>query len=320
MTGIGDWLAGLLAAVGLAADEPAGRIVQGYVEGEYVQVAAPAAGTLAALPVERGRTVRAGDPLFALDLRTAAAEHDRAAAALAQAEAQLADLQTGRRPEELAVIAAQRAQADAAFKLAEAQLRRQEALVAGGTTAGDRLDQARAAYERAYAWAAQLTAEWQAATLPARPGQIRAAEAGVAMAEAALVQAERRLAELAPSAPADALVEDTYFTVGEWVPAGTPVVSLLPPEGLKLRFFVPEPALAGLAPGDAVGVACDGCPADLTAVVTYLAPEAEYTPPVIYSVGSRDKLVFLAEARPAGDAAAIAALHPGLPVDVELPP
>uniref|UniRef100_UPI00054EC4B5 HlyD family efflux transporter periplasmic adaptor subunit n=1 Tax=Azospirillum brasilense TaxID=192 RepID=UPI00054EC4B5 len=142
------------------------------------------------------------------------------------------------------------------------------------------------------------------------PEQIRAAENAVAQAEAALAQADKRLTELAPPAPEAALVEDTLFNPGEWVPAGAPVVSLLPP------VFVPELLMARVRPGDRVTVRCDGCPPGLSARVTYVAPRVEYTPPVIYSVGSREKLVVRVEARLEDGAT----LNPGLPVDVELPP
>jgi HlyD family secretion protein len=89
---------------------------------------------------------------------------------------------------------------------------------------------------------------------------------------------------------------------------------LLPPQNLKVRFFVPEEARAKLAVGTVVAMRCDGCPANLRARVTFIASDAEFTPPVIYSVGSREKLVWMVEAVPEG-----AVLSPGQPVDVTLP-
>jgi HlyD family secretion protein len=111
-------------------------------------------------------------------------------------------------------------------------------------------------------------------------------------------------------------VTDTLFARGEWVPAGAPVVSLLPPANVKVRFFVPEPRLGGVKVGQKVSLACDGCPAAVAATITYIAPQAEFTPPVIYSKENRAKLVFLVEAKPA--AADASKLHPGQPVDVTL--
>lgn len=314
MSWIAETLAAALAVLGLGGGD-AVPLAHGYAEGEYLRIAAPVAGTLDTLAVTRGGRVEAGAPLFALDRTSARAERDRLAAGLAQARAQLADLRTGRRPDELAVVAAQRAQAEAALRYSEAELARQQTLVARKVSSNDRLDAARASRDGDRARLEELTAQLAVSNLPARPEQIRAAEDAVAQAEAALAQADKRLAELAPSAPEAALVEDTLFNPGEWVPAGAPVVSLLPPTKRKLVFFVPEPLMARVRPGDEMTVRCDGCPPGLTARVTYVAPRVEYTPPVIYSVGSREKLVFRVEARLEDGAA----LNPGLPVDVELP-
>jgi HlyD family secretion protein len=162
---------------------------------------------------------------------------------------------------------------------------------------------------------AQREAELATARLGARSDQQQAATAAVGAARARLEQAQWALAQKRQAAPAGGLVFDTLFQVGEYVPAGRPVVSLLPPGNIKVRFFVPEPALSRLRVGQAVTVQVDGG-ASLTATIDYLAPRAEYTPPVIYSRETRAKLVFLAEARPA--AADAARLHPGQPVEVRL--
>jgi HlyD family secretion protein len=110
-------------------------------------------------------------------------------------------------------------------------------------------------------------------------------------------------------------VTDTLFARGDWVPSGAPVVSLLPPGNVKVRFFVPETQLGTVSVGQKVAVSCDGC-APISATVSFIAPQAEYTPPVIYSKESRSKLVFLVEAKPAPEDAL--KLHPGQPVDVAL--
>ena len=113
------------------------------------------------------------------------------------------------------------------------------------------------------------------------------------------------------------LVFDTMYRTGEWVPAGSPVVRMLPAENVKVRFFVPEAVLGSLTPGARVEIRCDGCPAALPAVVSYVSVQAEYTPTNIYSNDTRAKLVFMVEARPQpGDAAR---LHPGQPVQVTWP-
>ena len=163
---------------------------------------------------------------------------------------------------------------------------------------------------------AELTAQLEVAQMTARQDEIRAAEFEAAAARAALAQAAWRLGQKSVAAPMDALVHDTLYVRGEWIPAGSPVVSLLPPQNIKVRFFVPESDFGRLRTGDLISVSCDGCGEPITAPVTYISPQAEYTPPVIYSRDTRTKLVFLIEARPAP--ADAARLHPGQPVDVRL--
>jgi HlyD family secretion protein len=106
------------------------------------------------------------------------------------------------------------------------------------------------------------------------------------------------------------------YREGEWVPAGSPVLRMLPPENVKVRFFVPQTLVGALAIGQNVVLHCDGCTANVPAKITFISPEAEYTPPIIYSNETRSKLVFMIEARPAPDKAV--GLHPGQPVEVRL--
>jgi HlyD family secretion protein len=237
-------------------------------------------------------------------------------AARAQAHANLDDLRKGKRIPELDVIAAQKDQAEAALRLSEVQLKRQETLHASGNTARERVDEARSIRDRDRGRVAELTAQLEVGRMAAREDDIRAAEAAVAMSDAAVIRAEQQLADLAPVAPQAALVEETYYRQGEWVQASAPIVSLLPPDHIKIRFYVPEARLAGLAIGQQVRIRCDGCATGLTARVSFIAPSAEYTPPVIYSNESRAKLVYRIEARPE----AVTPLHPGQPIDILLAP
>jgi HlyD family secretion protein len=100
------------------------------------------------------------------------------------------------------------------------------------------------------------------------------------------------------------------------VAAGSPVVSILPPENRKIRFFIPEPRLGTLQIGQSVSVSCDGCGDPMAMTISYISPQAEYTPPVIYSKDSREKLVVMLEAVP--NATDAARLKVGQPVDVML--
>lgn len=291
---------------------------QGYAEGEYVFVAAALPGALDALAVQRGDEVKAGALLFRLESKNELAAKDEASERLKRAAAQLENLKKGKRPSELDAIRAQQAQAQAALQLSELQLKRMERLLGSGAITREQLDQARSGYDRDRARLAEINAQAQTARLGAREDEIRATAAEVGAARAALAQAEWRLEQKSVSATADGVIDDTLYVQGEWVPAGAPVVSLLPPQNIKIRFFVPETALGALHIGQGVTVTCNGCGAPIAAQIRFIASQAEYTPPVIYSKETRSKLVFMAEAWPAPQDAV--KLHPGQPVDVALKP
>jgi HlyD family secretion protein len=289
----------------------------GYVEGEALYVAAPVSGTLASRPVERGLRVSAGAPLFALDPRTAEASAAQAAAQVQSAQASLSDLGAAReRTPEIDVARAAEASARAQLVRAEADFRRFADLAAKGFASRTQLDAARAAKDSAAAQVAQAQAQQRAGVLSVGRGtQQAAAAAQVVGAKAALAAEARRRQEIAPVSPAAGQVEQTYFNPGEWVPANQPVVSIIPDDKRKIRFFVPQDRVAGIHPGMAVQFSCDGCGAERTATVRYIAPRAEYTPPVIYSEHARSKLVFMVEAMLPADRP----LPLGLPVAVRVP-
>lgn len=311
--------AGVLTAIALlgACSEPARNAYQGYAEGEYVFVALPYAGTLEKLPVQRGQQVAEGAPLFALEQAAEQAATREAEARLNSAEARLTNLQGGRRKAELDVVRAQSASAVAAQTLSDTQLRQQEQLYGRGFISRSRLDEAKASHDRDAARVAEAEAQFRNARQSiGREAEISAARAETDAARAQLAQAQWRLAQKNAAAPTAALVQDTFFSQGEWVPAGAPVLSLLPPGNIKLRFFAPEAVVGSLKTGQAVSIACSGCATPVPARISFIAPQAEYTPPVIYSKESRAKLVFLVEAKPASEDAV--RLHPGQPVDVTL--
>ncbi len=250
--------AGLLSLLGLASPAPN---FQGYVEGDYLRIGAPATGTLSELYVVEGGSAVQGAPLFRLNTTADLAQRDGAVARLAEAKAQLG--------------------------LSLVTLKRQEALVRSDFASRQQYDQAISA--------------------------VAADQARVHLAESDIAAAEQRLRDDAPLIPADSFVEKVYYRPGEVVTGGQPIVSLLPPGNVKVVFFVPEAALGALRMGQKMAFACDGCDDHQTGTVRYIASQAEYTPPVIYSVGSRDKLVFRVEAWPD---TAPQRLHPGQPVDV----
>jgi HlyD family secretion protein len=238
----------MLLMVGGCSDPPQNRF-QGYVEGEFVYIASPLAGTLQSLHVRRGDQVNTGDPLFALD----------------------------ETPEKAA-----RDQIQAALVLSEAEYSRQNQLFRTGVAAAQDLDRARSARDQD---------------------------------ERRLTQTDWSFLQKRQSAPRAGLVYDTLYREGEWVAAGKPVVALLPPQNIKVRAFVPETRVGSIHYGDKVQVAVDGVRDAFVGKVSYISPRAEYTPPVIYSRETRDKLVFMIEA--VFDPAIAADLHPGQPVDLQ---
>jgi HlyD family secretion protein len=272
-------------------------------------------GTLEKLHVQRGTWVKAGDSLFALDSEPQEAARDEAAQRLAQARASLEDAKKGKRPSEIEATEAQLQQARAALELAEKEFSRQEGLFGSGATTAQELDRARSARDQYRQQVAQLDAELTTSRLGSRSDQIAAAEANVRALEAALVRAQWDLSQTRQNAPQAGLVFDTLYREGEWVATGRPVVMLLPPENVKVRAFVPEPRIGAIHAGDGVRVTVDGLPEPVIGRVSFLSPQAEYTPPVIYSRQNRSKLVFLVEA--VFDPNVASNLHPGQPGDVE---
>lgn len=297
-----------------AADAEPGWL--GYVEAETVYVAAPVSGRLAQRSVERGARVAAGSPLFSLDPETADAEAAQLAAQVGATRAQAADLADPRqRPPDIAAARAAVASASAQLIRAGHDYDRIAALAAKGFASRAQHDAARAARDSAAAALIQARAQVSAGQISAgRAGQLRAAQAQVAASEAALRAQRQRRREIAPASPAAGQVEQTFFNPGEWVPANSPVVAILPDDRRKLRFYVPENRIARLKAGTTVRYACDSCGPPRVAKISYISPRVEFSPPVIYSERARSKLVFMVEAiLPVSGQP----LPPGLPVSVE---
>ena len=288
---------------------------QGYIEGEFVLLASPYAGQLLKLYVRRGDAVEIGKPVFALEQESERAARAEAEERMKSAQARLENQQAPRRQPEVAALREQVNQAKAALQLSRANLAREQELFKKGFSPKARLDDARSAYERDSARQKETEAQLKSALQPlGREGEREAAEAEIAAAKAALAQAAWRLEQKSVAAPVAALVQDTFFVEGEWVPAGRAVASLLPPANVKARFYVAETLVGSLAPGRAVEIRCDGCGAPIAATVSYISSQAEYTPPVLYTREQRGKLLFLVEARPS--LADAARLRPGQPIDV----
>jgi HlyD family secretion protein len=250
--------------------------LQGYGEADYIYLSSQDAGIVGELFVREGDVVEAGQRLFRLD-------PDRLRYGAQSAQAQRA----------AATAAVATAQAEAT--LAQRNYARGAELAERGFYPQARLDADRAARDAANARLAQTRRQ--------------AAAAG---AETNLAQA--RLGDLAGAAPQAGTIEQIFHRQGEVVAAGQPIVALLAPQNMKVRFFAPQAVLPQLAVGGRVSVSCDGCAETASATISFIASEPQFTPPVIYSLDQREKLVFLVEAR----LDAPAPIRPGMPVDVRL--
>lgn len=265
-----------LALLAAACGREAPSVLQGYGEADYIYLSSQDAGVVGELLVREGDVVEAGARVFRLD------------------------------PQRLSYGAqsasAQRAAAAAAVRTAQAQATLAQRNYARGAQLAERgfypraqLDADRAARDVANAQLAQARREAAAA----------GAETGLA---------EERLNDLAGAAPVAGTIEQIYHRQGEVVAAGAPIVALLSPENMKVRFFAPEAMLTQFPVGARIMVSCDGCAEPVEARVSFVAAEPQFTPPVIYSLDQREKLVFLVEARFEG----ATPIRPGMPVDVRI--
>jgi HlyD family secretion protein len=302
-----------LAVKLISACAPAAPLAVGYVEGDYVLLAPIEVAQVESISVKRGDRVEAGVPVVTLESDDASIAVAQAEAALAQAKAQLADLQVGRRPEEIAVLEAALRSAKAQADDAARTLSRTKDLLKRNVAAQAQFDDATMQAEVTQAAIGQAEANLAVGRLPARPETIKAAENQVKQTQAALEQARWRLAKRTLTAPASGRVNDIIRNPGDTAGPSAPVISMLPDGAVKLTVYVPEAAFSSIKIGTLLDVRCDGCGPDLKARVSYVSPDPEFTPPVIYSLENRQKLVYLIEARPQGNAAA---LQPGQIVDV----
>lgn len=304
-----------LIASMLSACGPPAPLAVGYVEGEYVLLAPSETAQVLSVNVRRGERVEAGEPVAEMEKRDAEIAVDQAEASLAQAEAELANLQQGKRPEEIDVLQADVVKAEADEAEATRELDRTEGLFSRGIATQAQYDKAKTSMTLARAEVGQARANLAVANLAARAEEIKAAQYRRDGAEAELEQARWRLSQRVIDAPAAGRIDDVVRNPGDLAGPSAPVISMLPDGAVKLKVYVPEEAFSAIRVGDELSVRCDGCEAGLKARVSYISPDPEFTPPVIYSLEARQKLVYLVEAKPIGSAGR---LQPGQIVDVLL--
>lgn len=290
--------------------------IQGYIEGQYTYVAPVISGKLEKLAVSRGDPIQKNSLLFILDQQPEQDQLKEAQFKLTQAEETLSDLKKGQRQTIIDEFVAQRSQATAAFNLDQVTLARYQNLYAKGAIDKASVDTASTNYQRDKKLIEQIDAQIAEAKLGSRINQIMAQEAVVKAAYAGVAQAKWALTQKTVYAPLAGQVYDTYYREGEFVAAGQPILSFLAPENIKLIFFVPETMLSTIKIGQSVQFGCDNCKTKYPAIISFISSKAEYTPPVIYSRISRDKLVFRVEAKLSSTIAT--SVNSGQPVDVFL--
>ena len=288
----------------------------GYVEGEFALIAPVEVAQVSTVLARRGKRVEAGEVLAEMERREAEIALARSRAELARVQSQLADLEQGKRPQEIAMAEASLTSARAQMKEAERELARNSDLFQRSVISQAQLDGALTKRDIAGAKVAELEANLAVARLPARADQIAAAKAAVAQQQAALENAQWRIDNRTLISPASGIVFDILRHTGEIAGPQQPVLSILPDGATKLKLYIPETALNSVSVGTVLDVNCDGCADGLQARVNYISDHPEFTPPVIYSLQSRQKLVVLVEAEPLAGASA---LKPGQIVDVLIP-
>ncbi len=288
----------------------------GYAEAEYIYISSPIAGRLQQLPVQQGQTVATGAKLAEIEPGLEEAAYSEAEQRQLSAEALVKNGEKGRRPSELAALQAQVGAAQQQLDLAERELQRQQQLLAQNFISAARVDEAQTQRKLAQQRLTEARANLQTANLPARSDERQAQQANASAAAAQSQQAAWRVAQKSLKAPQAGLISQIYFRPGEWVNSGQIIMALLPATHRKARFYVSQAELGQFKLGQAVYLHCDGCRQRLPASISFIANEAEYTPPVIYSNQQRSKLVFMLEARPLAEYAS--QLHPGQPLEVFL--
>ncbi|MCE5340346.1 MAG: HlyD family efflux transporter periplasmic adaptor subunit [Planctomycetaceae bacterium] len=260
----------------------------GYVISDNIYMSSSVSGTVFSVEVKRGQRVEIGTPLFQMDLTSLTAQAEKIEAQIKEAESQKA------------VKQAELVSAEAEKKFAISDMNRFVSIK--DAVSQQDID---AALERATKAGANIVSV---------QNQISAAASNIESCKAELRDIEHKIKELAPSSPVSGRIEELMYKPGEWAPANAAIISIVPDKEVKVRFYIPQNQLSKYSVGTKVAIACDGGPKDMTATVDFISTRPEYTPPVIYSLRTRDKLVFMAEAAPTQPQQLI----PGQPMDVQL--
>lgn len=286
----------------------------GYIEGRYVYLSSPIGGRLIKLAVRKGQTVKGGQLAWQLDPEPEASELASAQAQLQAAKQDLENLKHGERNTVLKRLAAQVSQAKVNLIYSKKMFDRNSELRKTGAVGQATVDQAQAQFDSDMQKLQEAKANLSEAKLGARINLVQAQEAKVIAAQNDVKKFQWMVDQKTVRFSRGGYVQDTLFRLNEYVPSGKPVIQFLPPKERVVVFFIPEKNLSQIHAGQTISFACDGCGKPLSAVIDYISPQAEYTPPVIYSKDSRNKLVYEVEAKM--DLNTANNMTPGLPVEV----
>nr|WP_321482407.1 HlyD family efflux transporter periplasmic adaptor subunit [uncultured Cohaesibacter sp.] len=276
---------------------PPSPLATGYVEGTYIKVAPIETARILEVPVERGDHVAPGQIISRLEKQDAIIAVDNAKAALSQAKSKLANLEQGARPEKIAALQASLEAAELSARQAERDMTRQQTLLEKGSVAQSVYDNAQTAYDVAKARVEEIRSNLAYTSLPARENEIAAAKAAMEQADAALKAAQWKEEQRTLTASDAGVVTDIIHEAGEMAGPQVPILEILPDDGIKLKLYIPEESLSNIQLGSKLTITCDSCGDNLKATVSYISEGPEFTPPVIYSLENRQKLVYLIEAR-----------------------
>ena len=292
------------------------NLINGSVEVNFTQIAPTIGGRLEEINVEIGEQVKNGSSLFRLDNTQELSALNEITARVISAEENIKDLQSGGREDEIAVVEHRLSEAKAMHRQAQIDYQRNLKLHREKIIADRVFDQSKTNLRVAKAKVESINSELQVIKSPARSAKIRS--------QVALAKAMRELHKqkiwkysqkevFTPKNHSIYVVENIYFQVGEYVPAGIPVVNLYSPKNIFLRFYVNETNLSKIRVGNQIVINCDGCE-EHKAKINYIATQAEYTPPILYNRENRSKLVYRVEATPENPEK----LHIGMPVDINI--
>ena len=295
-----------------------GSGLPGYLESEFLYISADRSHLMSDLAVHRGQSISKGEHLFTLDSEIEQRNLAEIQSRMASLTSRIADAQKGQRPEEIAILHSQIAEAEKTYDFAGKEFHRAEQLFEAGSITQSRFDSVTNQFDQATERLNALKNQFKVAQMGQRQDQIEALIKEKQALEEQLKLANWNLEQCTVYSKIDALVHDTLFQASELVPAGSPVVVLQPKDKMKVIFFVPNDRLAQAQIGGSIQITTDSLEIVIPATINYISTRAEYTPPVIFSRELSDDLVFRVEAILPTEWAN--KLYPGMPVQVEIQP